>query len=525
MKKVLLLLGLWLTLLPVIFILRTHETLVMSNYPVLSPTIWDWSVDDYNKENSIENKQKISNEFLQILKDEENTLDDYIANKSISSNNKDKAFLKHMNNVHAVSKNLSQVAIWITEDLATPEKSITLVKTFFNIKYRFKSTLLQGENEQYYTFTEPENPITLVDYPMISIACISSGEQCGANIDKNYYIDKYKGTISDKALQTYNNTEDLSSTNFNETNTLTHIINILNIVIFVLTIFIIKMLSNLYGLGTKIKKLGIQWLNSIVERFRTMKLWYKIILTISAIAFISAYILSSKNVNYQSFVLVATVPFCFLLLTKGIIFRLIVACLFAKAIELFAHYNNICNAFNDPEFIVFLIFSTIAYVTYIVVHIIMKKMIKYIKSKIDFERIKSYFTKQTIITIAAIIALIGIISTHKSVQVPKCDSKFAEETVIRIFKQNDHIYEHNIDNVSYIKMSEFTPIDYDKDINKYTCNAKLTMYANPDSPILFLGAYKSFKYNVRYEIYKERGKNTAKASWEMLNIGAQEFAN
>ena len=38
-------------------------------------------------------------------------------------------------------------------------------------------------------------------------------------------------------------------------------------------------------------------------------------------------------------------------------------------------------------------------------------------------------------------------------------------------------------------------------------------------------AYKSFKYNVRYEIYKERGKNTAKASWEMLNIGAQEFAN
>ena len=56
MKKVLLLLGLWLTLLPVIFILRTHETLVMSNYPVLSPTVWDWSVDDYNKENSIESK-------------------------------------------------------------------------------------------------------------------------------------------------------------------------------------------------------------------------------------------------------------------------------------------------------------------------------------------------------------------------------------------------------------------------------------------------------------------------------------
>ena len=107
MKKVLLLLGLWLTLLPVIFILRTHETLVMSNYPVLSNVS-----DDYAKEN----KQQISNELIKVLKDEQKAFDDYIANKNISNTNKDVAFLKHMNNVEIASHNLSRVVYWIINE-------------------------------------------------------------------------------------------------------------------------------------------------------------------------------------------------------------------------------------------------------------------------------------------------------------------------------------------------------------------------------------------------------------------------
>lgn len=126
------------------------------------------------------------------------------------------------------------------------------------------------------------------------------------------------------------------------------------------------------------------------------------------------------------------------------------------------------------------------------------------------------------IILGIIILVVSGIYVHNAVSVPKCDSKFAEETVIQIFKQNELIYQKNEENVSDIKMSNFAPISYDKGIKKYSCEAKLTMYAYPDSPIIFLGAYKSFKYNVYYELYKERGKNTAKASWSMLNIGKQE---
>lgn len=132
--------------------------------------------------------------------------------------------------------------------------------------------------------------------------------------------------------------------------------------------------------------------------------------------------------------------------------------------------------------------------------------------------------KSSLITFAVIIISIIIILIHNANSIPKCDSKFAEETVIKIFKQHEMIYEKNIENVSEIKMSDFMPVSYDKGINKYTCSANLTMYSKPNNPIYFLGAYKSFKYNVYYEIYKERGKNTAKASWEMFNIGSQESA-
>lgn len=145
---------------------------------------------------------------------------------------------------------------------------------------------------------------------------------------------------------------------------------------------------------------------------------------------------------------------------------------------------------------------------------------KDIQENCSFSYLSDIKTKKGLLVLIVTVLLIFVI--HNNVSVPKCDSKFAEEIVIKIFEDNDNIYQHNIDNVSKIKMSNFTPVSYDKNTDKYACNAILTMYAKPDRPILFLGAYKSFKYDVYYEIYKERGKNTAGASWKMLNIGKQD---
>jgi hypothetical protein len=130
--------------------------------------------------------------------------------------------------------------------------------------------------------------------------------------------------------------------------------------------------------------------------------------------------------------------------------------------------------------------------------------------------------KWFLIALGLIVIILLIFIIHNNITVPKCDSKFAEETVIKIFKNNDNIYQHNIDNVSKIKMSDFAPIKYDKEIGKYTCRGNLTMYAKSDNPIYYLVPFNSLKFNVYYEIYKERGKNTAQASWEMINISRQD---
>ncbi len=140
------------------------------------------------------------------------------------------------------------------------------------------------------------------------------------------------------------------------------------------------------------------------------------------------------------------------------------------------------------------------------------------------------FIKSIINHKKAILISIGVVLiislgcfAHITLSLPSCDSKYAEETVISIFKQNDNIYQHNINNVEEIKMNNFNPISYDKNINKYVCSANLTMYSKADSPIFFVVPYNSFVYNVSYEIYKERGENKVKASWQMQNIWSQDI--
>ena len=112
---------------------------------------------------------------------------------------------------------------------------------------------------------------------------------------------------------------------------------------------------------------------------------------------------------------------------------------------------------------------------------------------------------------------------YNSYSLPKCDSKYVEETVISIFKQTDRIYLPNKDNVATITMSNFIPISYDKSINKYSCSANLTMHSKADSPIFFVVPYNSFTFDVNYDIYKERGENKVSASWKMQNIWTQDI--
>ena len=72
-------------------------------------------------------------------------------------------------------------------------------------------------------------------------------------------------------------------------------------------------------------------------------------------------------------------------------------------------------------------------------------------------------------------------------------------------------------------MSNFTPVRYDKNTNKYTCNATLTMYAKSGNPIYYLVPFNSLKFDVVYDIYKERGENKVSASWTMQNIWTQNI--
>lgn len=127
------------------------------------------------------------------------------------------------------------------------------------------------------------------------------------------------------------------------------------------------------------------------------------------------------------------------------------------------------------------------------------------------------------IIIGIIILICTAILIHNSFSLPKCDSKYAEEAVISIFRQNDKIYQPNMDNVETITMSNFKPISYDKGINKYSCSANLTMYSKSDRAIFFVVPYNSFTYNVEYDIYKERGENKVSASWTMQNIWTQDI--
>lgn len=207
-----------LILIKILVLPNLHTGQVLSNYPVLKPTIWDWSVHNYIEENNSKNKQRISDKFIKVMDDEEKALDDYIVKNNISRNKRN-AFLKHTNNVEAVSKDLAQVVDWIIyEELSYPEKSTSITKSLYGIKYRFQSTLIYDEGEKFYTYSR----IELIDYPMIEMKLDYVGTELHvvATVNKDYYIQKYSKILDEETLATYKTTKDLSTLNYEEINIL-----------------------------------------------------------------------------------------------------------------------------------------------------------------------------------------------------------------------------------------------------------------------------------------------------------------
>lgn len=116
-----------------------------------------------------------------------------------------------------------------------------------------------------------------------------------------------------------------------------------------------------------------------------------------------------------------------------------------------------------------------------------------------------------------LIGYVAYISINNNV-LPKCDSKFAEEEVRTIFKLHEDLYKDNRKNVAEIRLSGFEPVSYDKEIKRYTCKARLTMYAEPDLYIEdYPFRYNNIEFGVDYSIFKERGENKVRASWIRLN--------
>lgn len=130
-----------------------------------------------------------------------------------------------------------------------------------------------------------------------------------------------------------------------------------------------------------------------------------------------------------------------------------------------------------------------------------------------------------------IIVILGIISglgygIYYVIQdnaLPTCDGKFAETQVIDIFKEHDELYKENVSEVAEIRFSAPEPISYDKEINRYTCTARLTMYAKPGSYIItqrIMGdrcsGYDQISYVAYYSLYKENKFFRAKSSWERI---------
>lgn len=189
------------------------EKEVFPEYPLLTPIEWNWANGDYIEKNTWKNKTEISKNFIKVLTEEETALDKYLDSNALQQD-KDKAFLKHMNNVQTVASDLGQVVDWIAYE-EIPRLGYDHIEkgSAYGINYEFHEKLIYDEGEYYYSYVGYKNNPILIDYPMISMECLYNGgselHMLGKRLDK-YYLNKYKGKISDDAINIINQGVDLS---------------------------------------------------------------------------------------------------------------------------------------------------------------------------------------------------------------------------------------------------------------------------------------------------------------------------
>lgn len=127
------------------------------------------------------------------------------------------------------------------------------------------------------------------------------------------------------------------------------------------------------------------------------------------------------------------------------------------------------------------------------------------------------------ISITGLFVVIGIGSKiNETVNLPTCDSKFAESQVIDIFKSNNLGYRRLSEEglVENIVFSNPEPIKYDKDIKKYECRADVYMISNAIGFNQYYNyikqqheAYGRAGCRVDYSIFKANGKNEVRATY------------
>lgn len=145
-------------------------------------------------------------------------------------------------------------------------------------------------------------------------------------------------------------------------------------------------------------------------------------------------------------------------------------------------------------------------------------------SKSAFSSISSTITKSLPkvlpVSLSLLVIFLAISSfswIKNSVSMPACDSKFAEEQVLEIFKLHNYEYKDNIERglLGDIRFSDPVPQSYNKEIKKYKCTGRVTMYPRNGLLKSEYGIMYSNKVgicDIEYSIYKEHGKNTVRAT-------------
>ena len=170
-------------------------------------------------------------------------------------------------------------------------------------------------------------------------------------------------------------------------------------------------------------------------------------------------------------------------------------------------------------------------------------MCKYCMKRLD-ENDSNGISSILVITLSVVAVLLvvgvvyGLCKILESTTLPKCDSQFAEQQVLDIFKQHNPIYQ---DYVKYgllgdIKFSNPAPESYDKDIKRYECTADVTMYPNTSLGLpnfVYIDEnipygyvfYKLAKCRVSYSIFKANGKNEVRTTTCSTRYDDLEFIN